>query len=148
MQVEHRIGIQAPAEVVWGVLADLRNWGEWNPTYPKASGHIRIGAILALTMTLPGNHPQEIEVTVLDWVPNEQLHWRMTGQRGFMKTTRYIEIEALGDASSIVSNGEFFGGLLGPSFAKRAGRTFYRGFLGMNEALKARAEEAWASQKG
>ena len=42
-RVEDRIGVQAPAEVIWDVIYDLERWAEWNPTYPKASGVIRIG---------------------------------------------------------------------------------------------------------
>jgi hypothetical protein len=38
--VEHRIGIQAPAEVIWGLIHDLPSWELWNPTYTKAPGDI------------------------------------------------------------------------------------------------------------
>lgn len=141
--IEHRIGVQAPAAVIWDVIYDLDRWEEWNPMYPKASGEIRIGQILDLTLVVPGQAPQQIHPVVLDWVPGDQLHWRLTLLRGMVKTTRYIEIEQLGDESCIVSNGEIFGGLMGPSIAKRMGRAVRRGFVEMNEALKARAEVAW-----
>ena len=59
---------------------------------------------------------------------------------GLVKTTRYIEIEPLAEASCIVSNGEIFGGLLGPSAGRPVARSVYRGFQAMNEALKDRAE--------
>ena len=29
-----------------------------------------------MTLALPGQEPQQIRPTVLEWVPNEQLHWR------------------------------------------------------------------------
>ncbi len=140
IQIEHRIGIQAPAEVIWGLIYDLGSWAEWNPTYSKAEGDIRIGGRLAMTVTLPGQAPMEIRPTVLEWVPNEQLHWRVSAVGGLIKTTRYIEIEALAEASCIVSNGEYIGGFLGTSLARRMGRSMHRGFTAMNEALKARAE--------
>jgi hypothetical protein len=147
VRIEHRIGIQAPAEVIWEVIADLESWAQWNKLYPKASGQIRIGGALDLTLALPGQAPQQIKPTVLEWVPNEQLHWRLTMLGGFVKTTRYFEIERLAEASSIVSNGELFAGMMGPSVAKRMGRTVYRAFSEMNDALKARAEAIWQARQ-
>jgi hypothetical protein len=145
--VEHRIGIQAPAEVIWGLIHDLASWETWNPTYPKASGDIHIGSTLEMTLQLPGQAPQQIKPVVLEWVPNEQLHWRLSLMGGLVKTLRYIEIEQLAEASCIVSNGEFFAGLVGPSVVKRAGGSVRRGFIAMNEALKVRAEAQWQASQ-
>ena len=140
LRIEHRVGVQAPAEVIWGVLSDLERWGQWNPLYPKAAGQVRIGETLNLTLALPSQPQRTIQPVVLDWVPNEQLHWRLSAMGGLIKTVRYLEIEQLAEASCIVSNGEIFGGLLGPQTGKQIGRSVYRGFQAMNEALKARAE--------
>ncbi len=140
VRVESRIGIQAPAEVIWEIIADLERWAEWNPTYPRAAGQIRIGEVLSATLVLPGQPPQELKPRVLDWVPNEQLHWELRLLAGAIRTTRYIEIQQLPNAGCIVDNGEVFGGLLGPSLGKRMGGVVRRGFHAMNEALKERAE--------
>ena len=59
---------------------------------------------------------------------------------GLVKTIRYIEIEQLAEASCIVSNGEIIGGLLGRTLVRQAGANIRRGFMAMNEALKAEAE--------
>ncbi|MDB5474517.1 MAG: hypothetical protein JWP49_28 [Phenylobacterium sp.] len=138
--IEHRIGVQASAETIWNVLHDLERWGEWNPLYPKAAGTIRIGSTLDLTLALPGQPLREIHPVVLEWVPNEQLHWKLTMMGGLVKTVRYIEIEQLAEASCIVANGEIFGGFMGPSVGKQLGRAIHRGFVQFSEALKARAE--------
>jgi hypothetical protein len=130
------------------VLADLPAWEQWNPLYPKAAGEIRIGGALELTLALPGQKPQAIRPTVVDWVPNEQLLWKLSMAGGLVKTVRFLEIEVLAPGSCIVANGEFLGGLLGPRLGKRAGRAIYRGFREMNEALKARAEAEWRARKG
>lgn len=143
LRVEHRVGIQAPAEVIWEVLADLRAWEQWCSLYPKAAGEIRIGSVLDLTLALPGQAPQEIHPTVLEWVPNEQLHWKLNMLGGLVRNIRYFEIEALPGAGCILTNGEIIGGLLGPSLGKRLARPIYRAFAEMNEALKNRAEGLW-----
>lgn len=147
VRVEDRIGVQAPAEVIWEIVHDLSAWGEWNPTYTAAAGEIRIGATLVLTLALPGQPAQEIRPKVLEWVPNEQLHWQLSLMGGLIRTMRYIEIEPVGPANCVVDNGELFGGLMGPSLGKRMGRTVRRGFQAMNEALKARAEAVWAQRQ-
>jgi hypothetical protein len=147
VRIEHRIGVQAPAEVIWEVLYDLERWAEWNPLYPKAAGAIRIGAPLTLTLALPGQAPREIQPVVLEWVPHEQLHWRLSMLGGLVRSIRYIEIEQLAEASCIVASGEIIGGLMGPTVARRMGRAIHRGFVAMDEALKARAEAAWQARQ-
>jgi hypothetical protein len=147
LRIEHRVGIQAPAEVIWEVISDLKSWHEWNALYPKAAGEIRIGGTLELTLALPGQAPQEIRPTVMEWVPDDQLHWKLSIMGGLIRTIRYFEIETLAEESCIVTNGEIFGGFLGPSAGKRMGRPVYRAFSDMNDALKARAELLWQRRK-
>jgi len=146
LRIEHRVGIQAPADVIWEVISNLEAWSEWNRLYPRASGTIRIGNVLDLTLALPGQAEQQIRPTVLEWVPNEQLHWKLTMLGGLVRTIRYFEIETLAQASCIVSNGEIIGGLVGPRLGKRMARTIYRAFGEMNDALKVRAEALWQAR--
>ena len=148
LRIEHRIGIQAPAEVIWDILYDVERWAEWNPLYIQAAGQIRIGGQLDLTMVIGDEAPTVIHPVVLEWVPNDQIHWRLKMMGGLISTTRFLEIEVLDTAACIFSNGEIFGGLMGPSVGKRMGRKIYRGFLAMDEALKERAEAVWRSQGG
>jgi hypothetical protein len=148
VRIEDRIGIQAPPEVIWGIVHDIGRWHEWNPTYTKAQGQVRIGETLSMTLELPGQPPQEIRPKVLDWVPNEQLHWQLSFMGGLIKTLRYIEISPLSEAGCIVDNGELFGGFMGKSLGRRVGRSVRQGFQAMNEALKTRAEAEWAMRQG
>src|SRR5258708_37440082 len=57
VRIEHRIGIQAPAEVIWEVISDLKSWEQWNTLYPKASGLIRIGGALQQTRLAAAQQP-------------------------------------------------------------------------------------------
>jgi hypothetical protein len=146
-RIEDRIGIQAPQELIWEVIYDLSTWHEWNPTYPRAEGEIRIGNTLVLDLVLPGQQTQELKARVLDWVPNEQLHWELKLLGGLIKTLRYIEISPLAETGCVVDNGEIFGGLMGPSLGKRMRGPVRRGVRAMNEALKVRAETRWAARQ-
>ena len=139
-KIEHRIGIQASADIIWDIIADLPAWAEWNPLYPSAEGQIHIGEQLKLTLALPGEKPETITPTILDWTPRSLLHWQLKLAAGLVSTIRYIEIDELGPDSCIFSNGEIFQGLLGPRVARQVGRKVHRGFQAMGEAIKLRAE--------
>lgn len=143
VRIEHRIGINAPAHVIWSLIYDLSTWSQWNPIYPRAEGMIRIGSRLDLTLALPGEAHRQIQPVVLEWVPDAQLHWRLSLMGGLVSNVRYLEIDNLGPENCIFSNGELFGGLLGPLVARQAGRSIRRGFAAMGEALKTAAEDAW-----
>lgn len=147
-RVEHRIGVHAPAEVIWEIIYDIERWPEWNPTYPQASGQVRIGELISVTLALPGQSRQELRPRILDWIPNEQLHWQLSMMGGMIKTIRYIEIEKLAEEGCVVDNGEIFGGFMGASLGRRVGRSVHRGFKAMNEALKERAEARWKALRG
>ena len=143
VKLEHRIGVQAPAETIWEIISDLSSWHAWNPLYPQAEGSLRIGGQLSLTLALPGHKPETIKPTIVDWVPRDQIHWTLKMGGGLVRTYRFIEIEVLGETSCIFSNGELFDGLLGPFIARRMRRSIRKGFAEMGEALKDRAEYAW-----
>ena len=140
--IEHRIGIQAPPEAIWAVVSDIARWRDWNPLYPRADGAVRIGAQLDLDLALPGRKPRQIRPVILDWIPNEQIHWRLTALGGLVRTTRFLEIEKLTETGCIFANGEVFDGLLGPSAVRSLRGSVKSGFAAMSEALKARVENA------
>lgn len=147
MRIEDRVGIQAPVETVWSLVHDLAGWGRWNPLYTRAEGIVRIGQMLTLTLELPGQPARTLHPIVMEWVPNEQLHWRQIAMRGWATRVHYIEIEKLTETSCIVSNGELVGGLLGPLTARSTKGALRRGFKAMNEALKAAAEAAFSASQ-
>jgi hypothetical protein len=147
-KIEHRIGVQAPAEVIWEIISNIEGWADWNPLYPKAEGTLRIGQTLTLTLALPGEPHQTIQPEIVDWVPNDQIHWKLSLMRGLVRTVRFIEIESLGPTSCIISNGEIFQGFLGPSVAQSRRRAIRQGFAEMGEALAARAEASWQAKSG
>ena len=140
VKIEHRIGVQAPADAIWLVLSDIEGWPRWNPLYPKSAGVLRIGGTLDLVVALPGQPSREIRPTIADWVPNDQIHWNLRAVGGLVKTTRYLEIEQLTETACIFTNGEVFDGYLGPRVAKRMRPALKSGFAAMGEALKARVE--------
>jgi hypothetical protein len=148
MKVEHRIGVQAPASVVWDIVYDLDRWPEWNPLYTRAAGAIRYGETIKLQLALPGQPERELVATVIDWSPNEAIHWKTSLLAGLVRTIRYLEIEAMSETGCIFSNGEIFRGLLGPRVAHQLRSSLRAGFEALGEAVRDRAEAHWRVQGG
>jgi hypothetical protein len=120
-KIEHRIGVPASSLAIWDVLSDLGRWPEWNSVYPEVKGLLRIQQRLTLTEAFPGEKPKTIRPLVVDWVPNFQIIWAINGMGGLVKRIRYIEIEPLTEENTncVLSNGEIWDGLLGPTIANR-----------------------------
>lgn len=137
--IEHRVGVRAPAERIWEIIADLPAWNAWNPIFPEASGTIAIGGRLSLVERMPDRPERLVEARVVEWVPNAQLIW--AERRGFLaRSTRYIEIEELQPGACIVANGEIFGGFLGEDYGHKHRRLLRRACVELGEALRLRAE--------
>ena len=146
IKIEHRIGVQTPAEVIWKQISDIPGWPAWNPLYPKAAGEVQFGAKLDFEVALPGEAPRVIRATVLDWTPNDQILWNVSMFAGLIRTTRYIEIETLPNGNCIFSNGEIFEGPLIRLIGKRMRKAVKAGFTAMGEAVRDRAEALWKSE--
>jgi hypothetical protein len=143
-KVEHRVGVKAPASVVWEIVYDIDRWREWNPLYPEVlGGRISFGETLKLKLALPDQPERELLATVVDWSPNEALHWRTSLLGGFVRTIRYLEIEAMSETGCIFSNGEIFRGLLAGPALRQVRSSLKRGFEALGEAVRDRAEALW-----
>ena len=58
MQTLHAsIDIDAPADLVWGIVADFERYPEWNPFIVRATGLQRVGERLDITIRAPGRAP-------------------------------------------------------------------------------------------
>lgn len=145
--VEHRLGVQAPAEIVWEVVSEFETWHQWNPLYRKAEGQLKIGTALTLEQHLPGEPARVIQPIVQDWVPYEQLHWRSSRMGGFVKTVRYLEIENMGETNATFSNGELLMGMLLRFVSRDERRRMKAAFTEMGEAVRDRAEALWSERQ-
>jgi hypothetical protein len=144
IKVEHRVGLQVPAEAIWPTIMEVEAWPAWNPLYLKAEGKIAFDARLTLQVRLPGDKPRVIRPTVTDWTPNEQIIWKLSMYGGLLQSTRYIEVEKLTEAgdSIIFSNGEIFEGPLMGLIDRKLQARIKAGFKLFGEAVAAKAE-AW-----
>jgi len=137
-RIEHRLGVPAPAHAVWDVLKEIEQWPQWCGLYPAVSGVLRIGGTISVVEQFPGADPATLRPTILDWVPDSQILWKASSSRGFIKRTRYFEIEALTDTGCVVSNGEIYTGFATRYVSRQRRRAIQAAFAAFNEGLKAR----------
>lgn len=149
MKIEHRLGVKAPASIVWEILSDVPGWTAWSTIYSKASGVVGFGERLKLEVAIPGQPLLAIEPVIFEWEPHEVIHWRLKSMAGLIESVRFLEVEALSEAGCIFSNGEIYGGLLGPSRAAiKQRRAIRQGFQALGEAMRDRAEALWRERGG
>lgn len=146
-RVEHRIGVPAPAPVIWQVLSDLPGWTHWNPIYPRIEGELRIGARLEVHEVFEGAAAKVIRPTVVDWVPDAQILWTVTEAGGFIRRVRYIEIDTFEESASgcVLSNGELWQGMVGSRVGKHIRWRLRAGFEAFNNAVAARVAKVMAA---
>jgi hypothetical protein len=138
-RLEKRIGIRAPVDRIWEVLADLPGWDRWNPIEKTVEGTIAFGGQIALTETIEGLPERRVVARVGDWQPYAQLVW--SEKRGvWFQSIRYFEIEELEPGSCIAANGFIFSGLRGEMFFDKQRRHLRHSVDAVAEAWKATAE--------
>ncbi len=92
-EVEKVIGIGAPPELVWNVLADLERYPEWNSYSPKAIGKLEVGEIVRIEAHL-GDEVRHVDNVVLEVDPPRTLCWQSQNWYGVLvrgTRCRYLE---------------------------------------------------------
>ena len=136
--------VAAPPERVWEVLVDLARYPEWNPFLVSASGQVREGERLEIRFQPPGGRALTMRPTVTRARPAEALEWLgRLAVPGLFDGRHIFELHRAPGGTRLVQREEFRG-LLVPLLARSLDRHTARGFVAMNEALKARVEQAVA----
>ena len=147
-RIENRVGVAAPAPMVWDLVSKLEGWPEWTELYTEAGGQLRIGEKLHFTFRLGDRPPQSVEGIVYDWVPEAQMAWKVSLYGGLVRSLRYVEIEKLSETSCILANGDYWTGLLANRMPKPLRRLAQAGFRRMNENAKRLCEARFIAEGG
>ena len=132
--------IDAPAERVWEVVSDLTAYAEWNPFVVKASGDLRPGARLEITIAAPGMKPVSFRPRVLDLEPGHLVRWKGEYKvPGLFDGRHALIVDSLGAESSRFTTHEEVSGVLLP-FLGKVMRSSQQGFEDMAATLKRRVE--------
>jgi hypothetical protein len=138
--ISREIEIEAPARVVWGVLADTAAYADWNPFLTRVDGAFVVGARPRIRFSPPGGRAMTMRPRVLVADAPRELRWRgRLGLPGIFDGEHRFLVESLGASRTRVTQSEEFGGILVPFTRTLLARTA-EGFDALNAALKLRAE--------
>ena len=135
--------IHAPVDRVWRILIDLDRYHEWNPFTTAVESTLRVGqpAVLHVRMR-PNKSVVQVE-TVSAFEPGARLCWSMKLGAAFLLAAERCQIlSSLPDGRTRYYTCDEFRGALVPVVMGLYGADIKRGFDGVAQALKRRAEAA------
>ena len=144
LKIETRVGISAPVDDVYDLIADIDNWPTWSPIHKAASGKLGFGASIHLEEQLEGLGVWETDGVIADWQPLSHIH--VTVPKPFYAGTliRYFEFDALSEKGSSFAVGALFTGFLSEREGKRFCKYIRAGFDSFADAVRVKAEAAFA----
>lgn len=133
--------IEAPPAAVWQVLTDLEAYRSWNPFIAEASGTLEQGAQLTIELTPSMGKPIRFRPTVLSADEPRELRWRGRMLWRMVSAEHYFTLTETPSGGTRLAHGQRLEGAMMRAFLERLTYVF-RGFVMMNNALKARVESA------
>lgn len=133
--------LDAPIATVWEILMDQQAYPQWNPFIKQLQGDLAPGNTIEATIQPPGQKAMRFTPLVKVNQPEREFRW--LGHLlfpGIFDGEHYFLLEDVGGKQTKFSHGEQFSGLLAGILLKMIGENTKAGFVAMNEALKARAE--------
>ena len=135
-----RIQINAPIDLVWGILTEIGKYGEWNPFTPEIQTDFKIGSPARLRVRM-GPMRMRITETVCAVEKPRLIAWTKTfGARWFLVATRRQILEPVDEASCTYYNADQLTGLFAPVVWLLNGSYMRRGFDDVADGLKRYAE--------
>jgi hypothetical protein len=130
--------LAAPPERVWRELTDFGSYPSWNPFIRRATGDLRPGGRLEISLALGRWRVRfRPEVTVVD--PPHELRWRATQViPGLFDVDRVFLLEPAGDGGCRFVQSETGSGLLAPLLMPLTRRRILAGYRAMDAALAER----------
>ena len=145
--IDKTLEIDAPAEVVWNVITDLPRYREWNPFVVDAKSTLKPGDPIDMQVKLR-DKPQFQSEVITEFNPGKGFAYRMKPMPlGALRSLRSHAVEPLGPGRSrYVSHFEIDGWLqfLVLALFREA---LQRGFEGMSQGIKARAEQLHTARR-
>jgi hypothetical protein len=136
------IDIAATPEQVWAVLTDFERYDEWNPFVTAIEGAATVGERLRVRLVPPGARGITLKprVTVVD--SGRTFEWLGSiVVRGIFDGRHRFDLEATAQGTRF-TQAEHFSGVLVRLLPRSFHARTAAGFAAMNDALKARVEQA------
>jgi hypothetical protein len=141
-EIRTEINIHAPAEKIWNIITDFRNYPTWNPFIKSIEGQAIVGNQLTTNIQAPGMKAMTFKPTILVADANKEFRWLgRTFFGGLFDGEHIFEIKENGNGTSTFIHREKFYGILVPLLKKKLEVNTRKGFELMNEKLKEIAEK-------
>lgn len=141
------VAIHAPAQVTWGILADLPKYPEWNPFTVQVISTLNMGEPVIVAIALGHKRVMRQQFTLEVFEPPYRIAWRLPkiGHRLIFSAYREQQITPISDDHCTYSTCDSFTGWLAGAIYGMQGAWVERNFQSMATALKARAEAMFAA---
>jgi hypothetical protein len=144
-QVHTHVDIDAPAAVVWGILADFGMYRRWNPLIRSVLGRAESGRQIEVRLAAPPGADLAARLTIVYLRQHHEMRWvEWWSVPGLYASERRFRLEPLPGGAVRFHHGEQVRGVMVPLLGRRRRLRGRAGFEAMNAALKQRAEQAWA----
>lgn len=140
--IDHTRDIDAPAALVWQVLTDFDDYGQWNPFVPSATCDLRPGGRFAMRVALiPGRLMSQTEFVVTVDAGKGFSYSMKPAPGGLVRSIRDQRVEETSEGRSRYTSHFRIDGALSPVVGATLGRFLRRGFDGHADGLVRRAEQ-------
>ena len=138
--IDRSVEIDAPAELVWQVLTDGASYGEWNPFVTECSSTFEPGSPIDMKVVLIGP-PKKQREFINTFTPGVEFSYNMKpAPLGLLRSERSHRLTPLPDGRTRCDSHFQLFGPVSPIVAGIMGRALKKGFGGMTDGVKKRAE--------
>jgi len=141
LHIDHVVDIDAPPEVVWRVLTDFDQYGEWNPMAVRCASSLVPGEPIDMSVRLGPVRIKRQREWVRTHTPGQEFSYAMKPVPfGALRSRRTQTVTPINDRRTRYESQFELHGWLQPPVRLLLGRALRRGFSGAVAGLRARAE--------
>jgi len=141
LTIDYQFDIDAPQETVWQVIADMDKYAEWNPFVVGCRSTLEPGTPIWMNVQLRPGHTKKQKETIFKHEPQRLLSYGIGLPLGLMASNREHRLEALDGGRCRYHSHFYLCGPLALLVSLLMSSDLRKGFLGMSEGIKKRAEQ-------
>ncbi|MGJ1324493.1 SRPBCC family protein [Sphingobacterium faecium] len=139
--IENSITIKASIESVWIVLSDFNKYPDWSPTIKQFFSIPSVGQRSKVRLEQSKGPSMTMNPLFLNITPLKELRWKGSLiVPGLFDGEHYFILEKKSDHETVLTQGEYFSGVLVYFFRKMIYGVTYNDFKSFNVALKEQVE--------
>jgi hypothetical protein len=137
--IDHELDIDATAETVWRVIADLPRYGDWNPFVVSCKSTLKLNTPIKMRVKVMPFFAQPQQETILEHLPGEALSYGIKMPLGMLSSHRRHRVSETEPGRARYVSTFKLEGWLSPVVKLFVGAQLQRGFNDMSAAIGRRA---------